>query len=91
MLIIPPLPAESQAVVIDCRRVDAGNIKGTATLMVRGIEIRGVRIIQQPGASAWVSMPCGKDKRGRWFALVALPHKLREQASQAVLRAWRSL
>src|SRR5262249_33291272 len=91
----PLVPA--RIVVNTIRRFDdRGNLRAFATITVLGIKIDGVRIIQQPGPSPWVSMPQNevpaKDGgRSRWYPVVQIVDTtLKDQISEAVLSAWPS-
>ena len=72
--------------------VEKGNFKGFADVQVGQIEIRGFRIIQQPGQSAWVSVPQSeytKDDEKRYYNIVVMPDDLKRDVEFAVLEAWR--
>jgi len=76
--------------VIECRPISgAGNLKAMATVQIgTSIVIRGVRVVQQPGQRAWVSMPAQKNGE-KWFTVVEITKPaLKEAISTAVLAAW---
>ena len=75
---------------------NAGNLKAFATVNVAGrIRISDVRVIQQAGQSAWVSMPSRayeKDGQRKWAPIVEIQdEKLKDEISEAVLAEFRKL
>lgn len=76
--------------VIECRSIaGAGNLKAVATVQIgTSIVIRGVRIVQQLGQRAWVSMPAQKNGE-KWFTVIEITKPaLKEAIASAVLAAW---
>lgn len=69
---------------------NCGNLKGFATVKIGQdpaaptMIINGVRIVQQPGQQAWVSMP-QTEKNGKYFNVVWVTPDLKEAISSAVL------
>jgi DNA-binding cell septation regulator SpoVG len=83
-------------VVENIRPVDAGNLKAFASIMLGGkVRINDVRVIQQPGQRAWVSMPARsyeKDGQRKWAPIVELMDgPLKGQISNAVLEEFERL
>ena len=77
--------------VTKLKLVEKGNFKGFADVQVGQIEIRGFRIIQQPGQSAWVSVPQSeytKDNEKRYHNIVVLSEDLKQRVDAEILRAW---
>lgn len=78
--------------VIKIKSIEKGNFRGFADVQVGEIEIRGFRIIQQPGQDAWVSVPQTeyiKDDEKRYYNIIVLPDDLKREVESAVLSAWR--
>lgn len=56
--------------------------------------VHGIRVIQQPGQRAWVSLPQAEGKPGpsgkkAWFPVIECSDKALERAiKDAVLKAW---
>ena len=75
---------------------NAGNLRAFAVIVVENkIRICDVRIIQQSGQQAWVSMPSRayeKDGQRKWSAIVELlDEKLKQDVSDAVLAEFSKL
>lgn len=71
----------------------AGNIKAFATIKIgEALEIRGVKIIQQPGQKPWVALPDRPRTDGQGYAAIvkALDERLAEEISHVVLLAWQT-
>lgn len=69
----------------------AGTVKALANIMIgEALEIRGCKIIQQPGQKAWVSLPDRKSPDGNGYFPVVKAHdaRLMEAITAAVLAAW---
>lgn len=65
-----------------------GNLRAFATISVEPFVIHDVRIVQQPGQRAWVSMPAQKSGE-RWFTVIECSDRaLKDAISAAVLEAW---
>jgi DNA-binding cell septation regulator SpoVG len=75
------------------RRVAKGNLRAFVSVEVGGkFKIHGIRIVQQPGKVAWVSLPQSEwtDRKGktRYSPIVEFPDNVTEAISEAVLKAW---
>ena len=76
------------------RRVAKGNLKAFASVHMGGkFRIHSLRIVQQPGQAAWVSLPQSEwtDREGktRYSPIIELPNNVKEAISEAVLKEWR--
>src|SRR5437867_2964429 len=74
----------------------AGNLRAFAIVNIADrLRVHDVRIIQQPGQEAWVSMPSRayeKDGQRKWAPTVEiLDEKLKEEISSAVLAEYSKL
>jgi DNA-binding cell septation regulator SpoVG len=68
---------------------NAGNLRALATVKIGPLIIHGCRVIQQPGQSAWVSMPTRQDDTGRWFPIVSTEDEdIRDAVKSLLLTAW---
>lgn len=76
------------------RQTNCGNLKAFVSIRLGGIEINGLRIVQQPGQRAFVQLPVveyiRKDDGNRAFAPLVRIHDqtLDTTLRQAVLAAW---
>ena len=75
------------------RRVAKGNLRAFVSVEVGGkFKIHGIRVVQQPGKVAWVSLPQSEwtDREGktRYSPIIELPEKLLEAIGEAVLEEW---
>jgi DNA-binding cell septation regulator SpoVG len=71
----------------------AGNVKAFVIIRLgEALEIRGCKIIQQPGQKAWVAMPDRPHTDGKGYTpyVKILDDRLMEAISNAVLEAWRN-
>jgi DNA-binding cell septation regulator SpoVG len=67
----------------------AGAIKVFADVEIGPLLIFGVKVVQQPGAAAWVAMPSQKRGNGKYSHVVKISSKeLMAQISAAVFAAW---
>jgi DNA-binding cell septation regulator SpoVG len=78
--------------VLAVSAVSAGSLRAFASVRIGpSLVVRKVRIIQQPGQRAWVSMPQerwdGADGQPRYTALVELSGTLRDRVTAAILQA----
>lgn len=84
----------NQVEVVSIKAVTAGNFKAFASVRIGGLTIRSLRIVQQPGQEAWVSLPqeywTDKEGKRRYSAIVEVPDHIKQAISDAVLSAWRS-
>jgi len=70
----------------------AGTVKALVNIMIgEALEIRGCKIIQQPGQKAWVTLPDRKSPDGNGYFPVVKAHdaRLMEAISEVVLAAWK--
>ncbi len=81
--------------VISVKHINKGSLRAFATVKVANkLTIHSVRIIQQDGQEAWVSMPqteapSANGGKPRYFPIVEiLDDNLKKQISDAVLGSW---
>src|SRR5690348_7778924 len=70
-----------------------GNIKAFATIKIgEALEIRGCKIVQQPGQKPWVALPDRPRTDGQGYAAIVkcLDENLAEEISRVVLAAWQN-
>lgn len=83
-------PWEGKIAVAGVKRNPAGgNVRAFATIRIgEALEIRGVKVIQQPGQTAYVKLP-DQESGGRWFpVVVATDQRLQQAISDRVIAAW---
>lgn len=83
------------AEVLNIKRLtDCGNLKAFATIRIGALEIAGLRIVQQPGQRAWVSMPqleYNRDGKRCYYPMIKfLDKRLKAVITEAVLEAWEN-
>jgi len=76
--------------VMELTAIGKGNLKAMASVRIGpSLTLHKVRVIQQPGQRAWVSMPqeawTGSDGKPHYAALVELTGDLRARVGQAIL------
>ena len=49
---------------------NGGNLRAMATVRIGPLTVHGVRVIQQPGQKAWISLPQRQDESGRYFPVI---------------------
>lgn len=92
------LPTDTPAYdieVISIKRLkDCRSLKAFASIRFGGIEIHGLRIVQQPGQKAWVSLPqveYNRDGKKCYYPMITIHDKrLKAAITQAVLEAWHN-
>jgi|ERR671915_2654889 hypothetical protein len=73
---------------------NGGNLKAYISVRVGPWTIHGIRVVQQPGQRAWVSLPQAEGKpdssgKRAWWPLIECADKTLKQAiAAAVLKAW---
>lgn len=70
-----------------------GNVKAFATIQVGdALEIRDLKVIQQNGQRAWVSLPDRQRSDGKGYAPIikALDDRFKQAVDAAVLDAWQN-
>jgi len=84
-------------IVVDTiKTIDKGNLKAFVTVTInKKVRISGLRIVQQPGQTAWVSMPQSEVKsdngKPKYYPIVEiLDPTLKQQIQDAVLERWAS-
>jgi len=85
-------PWSGKVACTDIKRLEnTGNLKAYATITVgKGLTIYGCRVIQQPGQTAWVSLPQTKSGE-KWFPVVkADDDRLKEVIDAVILDKWAS-
>ncbi len=71
----------------------SGNLKAFVSVNIGGkLTIHSCRIIQQPGQTAWVSLPqrewVDKDGNKHYAPLIEVPDKVKDAIQEAVLNTW---
>ena len=85
------VPTAHDIEVIDIKPIiGRGNLKAFVSVRIGAIEIHGLRIVQQPGQRAWVSMPqvesCDRDGKKCYAPLVTIHDEaLKSSITEAVL------
>ena len=86
---------ESVEVVEIKRLADTGNLKGFVSVKIGSLTIHGLRIVQQQGQTAWVSLPqseySGKDGKKKYASIVEVPDAVKVAIQTAVLAAWQRI
>jgi DNA-binding cell septation regulator SpoVG len=79
------------------RRVDKGSLRAFATVTIAGkLTIHSIRIVQQAGQAAWVSLPQSEVKaadggKSKYFPIVEIGDAaLKDQVINAVLAAYHA-
>jgi DNA-binding cell septation regulator SpoVG len=87
----------SAVTVDEIKRIERGTLRAFVTVTLAGkLRIHSVRIVQQPGQAAWVSMPQNEVKsqeggKSKYYPTVEVTDEnLKRQISEAVLAAWRA-
>jgi DNA-binding cell septation regulator SpoVG len=85
-------PRAAPIEVIKVKPLDnGGNLKAFASVRIGGLVVHSVRIVQQPGQRAWVSMPQVKSGE-RYYPIVEIESdNLRDRVRDAVLERWQSI
>lgn len=83
--------------VDEIKSIQKGSLRAFAIITIAGkLTIHGIRVIQQEGQTAWVSMPQTEVKsttggKSKYFPIVEVSdEKLKQQISDAVLSAWQA-
>jgi DNA-binding cell septation regulator SpoVG len=76
--------------VLAIRKLDGkGAVKACVDIQLGGVTLKGSKIVQQDGQTAWLAMPAVKSNRG-WNNVVELSKLLRERATEVALKAWET-
>ena len=78
--------------VLEWRPIRQGNLRGLFTVQIGPLEIRKIRLVQQPGQAPWVSPPQEAFERGgrrQWTTLVVWPPEWGKAILDAALEAQR--
>lgn len=68
----------------------AGNLHAFATVRVGPWILHSIRIVQQPGQRAWISLPQQQGRDGRWWPVLQCDDgELDRRVKAAVLEAWQ--
>jgi DNA-binding cell septation regulator SpoVG len=68
----------------------SGNLRAFADVRVGPLVLRSLRVIQQPGQRAYVSMPQVSDEEGHYFPLITCDDEaLKTRLRETVLLAWQ--
>lgn len=85
-------PSSASIEIIDLKPRQNGNVKAFCSVRIGGVVIKECKIVQQPGQTAWLSMPdrqwTGNDGKVRYFQLIELSDKLRVGVNGAAVAAW---
>lgn len=74
--------------VLAIRKLDGkSTVKAFVDIQIGGVTLKGCKIVQQDGQSAWLAMPSVKGNHG-WTNTVELSKPLRDRVNEAVLAAW---
>jgi len=88
----PPNPWVGKVKVLTlCPSHTAGTVKAFATIQIGdALEIRDLKLIQQDGQRAWVSLPDRQRSDGKGYApiLKTLDDRLKSEIDKVVLGAW---
>ena len=89
----PSKPAPSIQVE-DVRLVDKGSLKAFVSIVIgNGFKIHGLRVIEQPGKKAWVSLPqtetTAPDGTKKYWPVVEVPDRVKRVVDDVVLRAFQ--
>src|SRR5262249_32140029 len=83
--------------VDEIKPVDRGVLRAFCTITIAGkLTIHSVRIIEEPGKAAWVSLPQNQvlpagGGKAKYFPIVEVTDEnLKQQITTAVLQAWRA-
>ena len=78
--------------VLKVKKIEKGALQAFVDVEIGEVHIKGFRVVQQPGQSAWVSVPQTEQvKNGtkRYFSLIELPNDLKRKVQDVVLEAWK--
>ena len=81
--------------VEEIRTIDnKGSLKAFASIVIgNGFKINDIRIIEQAGKSAWISLPqresVGPDGKKKYWPVIELPDHIKQMVEHAVLEAWQ--
>lgn len=71
------------------RLYDTGNLKAYVTVRVGVLEIRSIKVVQQPNQRAWISLPQEKDSNGNYYPIVKCHDpNLEIRIKRAVMSRW---
>lgn len=85
---------------VECRNIkqvtDRGNLRAFADvdfyLSGKWFQLmRAVRVVQQEGQKAWVSMPAQKGRDGRWHTITSFSDDIKNDIKAVVLAAYAKL
>ena len=80
--------------VENVKRIDRGNLRALCTVAIGGLKIHSVRVVQEPGKKAWVSLPQQEwtDREGKkcYSAIIDVPDQIKVAIQHAVLESWRA-
>jgi DNA-binding cell septation regulator SpoVG len=91
---IKSLPTVHDIEVLSVKTVQGqGNLKAFASIRIGALEIHGLRVVQQRGQRAWVSMPqveSERDGKKCYYPMMKIHDKgLKQAITEAVLEAWQ--
>jgi DNA-binding cell septation regulator SpoVG len=69
----------------------AGNLRAFVSVRLGSVVVHDLRIVQQPGQKAWVSLPqkeYQQDGQKKYSAIVELSESLKREVSRLVLAEW---
>ncbi len=77
--------------VVKIKKIEKGALQAFVDVQIGQVQIKGFRVVKQPGQSAWVSVPQTeqvKNGEKRYFNLIELPNDLKRKVQDAILVAW---
>ena len=92
---IKSLPTAHDIEVLSVKPVQGrGNLKAFPDIRIGALEIHSLRVVQQPGQRAWVSMPQAEyyDRDGQkcYYPMMKIDDRgLKQAIMEAVLEAWQ--
>lgn len=90
-LLFKKLPGQQfEITVLQVRRMEMGNLRALIDVRVGPFTIKGVRVVQQDGQAAWVTLPQQQDKNGNWWPIIKCDDKeLENSIKDLSLDAWK--
>lgn len=80
--------------VENIKAVNKGSLRAFCSVVIGGLKINSLRIIQEEGKAAWVSLPqqewTAQDGKKHYSAIVEVPDTIKRAIQDAVLREWEA-
>jgi len=90
-------PAQKSAPVIyveNIKTINKGSLRAFCSVLIGGLKIHSVRIVQEDGKAAWVSLPqqewTGQDGKKRYAPIVEVPDHIKAAIQESVLQVWEA-